>query len=649
LLPGRDPVSIQTGLYNFDGRPATHEDIAFLLTALESSCPDYAHIQLAKSLGMGFMGALLTPEDQPDQPITGADNLVMTFDGRLDNRAELLLLTGLGSNARVSDARLVLSVFERLGRTCFDILIGEYALVLWDGSTLFLARSQCGTRPLFYSINHRRAIWSSALDDLVLKTDLDTEPNDKYLIGFLYFHPDTDESPFRQVSVVPCGTWIAITAAGEVQGAVPTWHPERISTLVLQSDAEYEEAWRSEVKKAIASRLRASHPVFCELSGGFDSSTVVQFSDRILQETGRDSSFLTTISCTFETSRFFDESFFISTMERCRQRKGIRVSEEQHETSLGLEEVIFTGVPNVLHCFPGRYRAIEQAMRQAGARVLLTGNGGDELFSISQPGSPELSDLLAQGHLLKMIREAHDWSRVSGLPLWRVLLTSAVGPITAANRHLAWYPSVRNPAVHWISREARRWFTGEGRIVGLRLDGSLHPPSLRMRVHSIRSVSATIAAGHFNEYRYIYVSHPYTHRDLLDFMLSIPLGRIGRPGDKRSLMRRATAGILPEKIRARKSKGSMDEVFARMLVSESPKIGDLRTFEVCRRGYAEASALAEGIQQVTLGRLEHSAGLLRVFSLERWLRSLQTVACRRANVAAEWDKSRLNETFAHPA
>jgi asparagine synthase (glutamine-hydrolysing) len=625
-------MSVQTGIRYFDGREPSRQEVEFLLEGLEARGSDYANILISRCLGMGFRGFLVAPEERQNQPLTGPHGSALTFDGRLDGRASLCARLP-GHLALLDDASLVLMAYELFGQSCFEFLKGEFAFVLWDQSqsALFLVRSLCGTRQLYYTSDDKRVMWSSELDDLVIKSGIDPVVNDSYAIGFVYYQPDVDESPFRNVAVVPPGTYIQLTCSGRVCLPAATWHPERLSTLQLGSDGLYEEAWLREVESAITDRLRVTGPVFCELSGGLDSSTLVLLADRILAKSGRNPANLTTVSCTFETSRECDESFFISLIEEARGRAGLHVLEESLHATMGLRDIEFTGLPNTQHLFPGRYSTTERLMKRVGARVLLTGNGGDELFWSDPAGSPQLADLCVQGRVWTALSAAYAWSQSAEVPFWHLFLTQAMAPITARLRLVPWRPT-DGMLTSWITSKAKHWLTQPGRRLGLRVDTQTRPPSRGIRLLSIRSLSALLSAGYYHEYHGIYFSHPFSHQGLIDFILSLPMNQLTRPGESRSLMRRATRSLLPEKIRMRRSKATLDEPVCRTLARSKNTLGDPENMEVCQREYAEPRALARAFAAASLGNVEQVSGLLRLLSLERWLRSLKQIETRRLNL-----------------
>src|SRR5215469_959112 len=251
-------MSLQSGIRYLNGQRVSRSEMEFLVQGLEGLGPDYVHVYLSKSVGMGFRGLLIAPEDRKDQPLVGESGSAITFDGRLDNREDVASRLGLVLSTAPSDAMLALLSYERWGRESFDILKGEIACVIWDERihSLFLFRSLCGTRPLFFLNTRQRVVWSTELDDLVIKSGIEPIVNDVYAIGYAYYQPDLDQSPFENVHIVPSGTFVEIGCTEEVSAPVSIWHPERISTLRLQPDLEYEEAWRSHVEAAITKKLR---------------------------------------------------------------------------------------------------------------------------------------------------------------------------------------------------------------------------------------------------------------------------------------------------------------------------------------------------------------------------------------------------------
>jgi asparagine synthase (glutamine-hydrolysing) len=143
-----------------------------------------------------------------------------------------------------------------------------------------------------------------------------------------------------------------------------------------------------------------------------------------------------------------------------------------------------------------------------------------------------------------------------------------------------------------------------------------------MQCQLIASLFAHIAAGHHQEYHDIYVSHPYSYRPLVEFCLAVPLSQGARDGISRSLMRRSFRNILPPGLLARRSKGTIDETFFRAIRREWDDVGDVSRWQLCQRGLVKRNELLQDLEQARAGYHKALAGLIRAFSLERWLRSL---------------------------
>lgn len=90
-------------------------------------------------------------------------------------------------------------------------------------------------------------------------------------------------------------------------------------------------------------------------------------------------------------------------------------------------------------------------------------------------------------------------------------------------------------------------------------------------------------------------------------------------------MRRALSGVLPPKIARRASKGLLDEIIVRAVQHEMPLVPDTANWELCKRGYVDSEALGTALHQARLGVSRLPGPLIRLFSLERWVRSLDFI------------------------
>ena len=138
-----------------------------------------------------FYRALHTTKESTieTQPHVTPAGVILTWDGRLDNRAELVSQLGDLSTAHSTDVEIVSAAYEHWAEDCFAMLIGDWALSIWNARarSLILAKDPIGTRHLYYSFDHTHATWSTILDPLVLFAGKSFELCEEY--RRLVFHP----------------------------------------------------------------------------------------------------------------------------------------------------------------------------------------------------------------------------------------------------------------------------------------------------------------------------------------------------------------------------------------------------------------------------------------------------------------------------
>jgi len=616
-------MPVQAGLVYCNHYSATSLDCQALLDDFSDWNVDRSGCILQGPLAIAFRGDFLTWEDRENpQPLQHGPYIV-TFDGRLDNLKYLASQIGLTPRSSLSDSEIIARLYENAGEAGLHQLIGEFALTLWSGmdQTAIFLRSECGSRPLYYTRFGDRLFWSSDFRHLVLTSGAALTVNGEYVLDYLVSLPAADATPFQGIHAVPPGTILRFRN-GHFLPPIRCWQPQRIREIHLPSDSHYQQQLRQLMRDAVQARLRARGTVFAELSGGLDSSSVVLIADEILRQGNASAQELATVSCVYEESAdTADERFFINLVEAKRGIKTHCVSEKDQQITLGLDADEFTGVPNPMHCFPGRYPAFAGYMKQLNARVLLTGLGGDNLFWADAEPAPLIADYLWKLRWARANRECQLWSRCTGIPYFQLLFMHALPLVMAGFQPL----QCRKPEIpFWISPECRKQ-------VHAKFSDFTCPrqPGVRAKLRFLEILFGLLRTGYINEYRDIYISHPWTYRPLVEFCLALPLSQLLCGGETRFILRQTMRDILPPKILHRRSKGLVSEPLARAIRREWPGVDPLPQWELCRRGLINSEAVLERINSIRIG-LAHGAGdLIRMFSLERWFRSLSRIPVRK--------------------
>lgn len=115
--------------------------------------------------------------------------------------------------------------------------------------------------------------------------------------------------------------------------------------------------------------------------------------------------------------------------------------------------------------------------------------------------------------------------------------------------------------------------------------------------------------------------HPYLDQDLVEFLSAVPLDQVQRSGQRRFLMRRALADILPAEVLNRTTKSRVARCYCLLVQSQWSKlVSSLSDPLSSRLGYIDQEGLCEGLLELKNGHVPtYSLGLLRAVALEAWL------------------------------
>src|ERR1700737_2826514 len=119
-------MSAQAGVFNFDGRPINHLFVKRIMESMVDFGPDGGGQVVLPGVAMVYSALHVTPEDRfESQPFRSRHGHVLTWDGRLDNRDDLLLQLWRELDGDKSDAALVMASYEKWGQDGFGRLIGD--------------------------------------------------------------------------------------------------------------------------------------------------------------------------------------------------------------------------------------------------------------------------------------------------------------------------------------------------------------------------------------------------------------------------------------------------------------------------------------------------------------------------------------------
>ncbi len=371
------------------------------------------------------------------QPLESEEGrVVVTYNGESYNYKELTAeLAGRGHRFKtVCDTEVLVHGWEEWGTRLFERLNGQFAFALYDRRTseVILARDRFGVRPLFYAIKGGDLFFASEVKALFASGEIPPEADPEGLDDvFTFWGALPPRTPFRGVSQLPPGHY-AVWRDGRL--TVKPWYTLDYPEARDESPSairELDELMRT----GVALRLRADVPVGGYLSGGLDSSITCSLA-------AKESPFaLRTFSVAFDDPRF-DESEWQNTLAK--------EIGSQHAVSRISAGVIASAFPDVIRhtetplvrTAPVPMYHLAKLTRERGIKVVLTGEGADELF-LGYDLFKEVAVRLFCGRRPESAARAALFSRVykylpgaSGGEFWRNFFLDAGAPGDPLFSHL---------------------------------------------------------------------------------------------------------------------------------------------------------------------------------------------------------------------
>lgn len=400
------------GYWDRRRQPMADETLRGMAQALLHRGPDDEgiHHQLQRGVAIGNRRLSIIDLGGGHQPFVSDDGqIAVVQNGEIFNHVELAAeLRAQGVQLRThSDTEVILRLYEREGIACLRRLNGMFAIAIDDAreDALYLARDRIGVKPLFVHDDGQRLLFGSEPKALWpalggRKPGMCLEAIHHYLTFNYIPAPWTAYEGVRHV--MP-GTWQKVTRGRHVQ-------TQRWWSLADQHEQDHRfDAWAEEfmalLDDATRIRLRADVPFGAFLSGGVDSSTIVGLMARHVKEPVK------TFCIGFEDPRYDESAFAL----QAAQRFGCDHTMEVAELNM------LARWPQVLHhldqphgdaSFMPTLRVSELAAKHV--KVVLTGDGGDELFA----GYDKYAQFFARPDALTLPQAAFERSYFDSISLF---------------------------------------------------------------------------------------------------------------------------------------------------------------------------------------------------------------------------------------
>ncbi len=602
---------------------------------------DWKYVPMKLGLGARRL-AIVDLSDAGAQPMSSDDERVwLVYNGELYNHAALrdeLIARGMHFRGH-SDTETFLAGYRSWGTDCFDRFDGMWAaaIVDWSAGRLVLSRDRFGIKPLHLARFDHGLAFASEIKALLTLPGARRGVNEARLRDFLCDGrvDHTGDTLFEGVWSAPPGCFIEfdLRAKGTMHaGGILRryWRPSFNEREPVDSTANI----RDELTTSLKAHLQGDVPIGTCLSGGIDSSAVVMILDGLRKRGAIDGARLTqhVFTASLPGSPLDESSYADAVVQACGGLQAHIVKPTPAGFVGALSELMHS--QEQPFALPGAYLQWEimQAARDVGVKVLLDGQGGDELFCGYEGYIPAyLAFLFRRADMATLLREwrAARQGHFAGAPLLRHVAGASLSD--ALRERLRLRDSARRQP--WLARDL---FNGQSSLdMCHELDitddaaAAVAPPDsvFARRVWSLFAGESLPGLLRFEDRSSMAFSIearvPFLSRGMVERAFAAPASEKISGGVLKANLRAALRGIVPDVILDRKDKlgysvplgewmrGGLSEWWRDLLASRS----------LAERGCFNVKALPEAARRVETGEMAAVRSVFRVAIVETWARA----------------------------
>jgi asparagine synthase (glutamine-hydrolysing) len=560
------------------------------------------------------------------QPIFNEDGTIaIVFNGEIYNFQELKKeLESRGHRFQTnSDTETIVHAYEEFGEDCPNHLRGMFAFAIWDEKEekLFVARDRVGKKPLYFTRTKSGALlFGSELKSLMLHPEFEREINNEALDAYLTFGYVPDPlCIFRNVEKLAPGHFLIFQNDKTI---TKQYWDFRYEISETRKEEDYLDELRSLIDEAVRVRLISEVPLGAFLSGGVDSSAVVGYMARNMNQPVK----------TFSIG--FDEDSYDELKYARIAAKHFGTDHHEFIVTPDIVEIVDELVWHFDEPFADS-SALPTYMVSKLARdyvtVILSGDGGDELFAgytryvvdKKRSSVARLPRFVREG-LMKPLSErlphgafGRNYLRnVSLAPVDRYI--DSISHFTQLNKRILYTKDFRAKlgnngfsAGHKLFRSyAEKIDTGDAVDKLLYLDSKTYLPGDILTKVDRMSMAVSLEAR-----------TPLLDHKLIEFVTRIPSSSKLKGLETKHIFKRAVRSLVPDEILDRPKQGfgvPIQEWINRQLREQIHET--LMSQKVRERGIVEPDYIALLLEEHERNRRDHSSTLWALFVLELWYR-----------------------------
>jgi len=363
------------GIARSQPRGVAEETLSRMATAIQHRGPDGSGIFPGRRVGLAHRRLSIIDVEGGAQPMTNEDgSVIITYNGEVYNYIELRTqLISHGHRFRThSDTEVLVHAYEQWGESMLQRLNGQFAFAIYDqhNETVFLARDRFGVRPLYYALERGDLYFASEVKAIFATGEVQARPDFSGLDEvFTFWAARAPRTPFKGVSQLEPGCY-GIWRDGRLRVS-RYYEPRYFEGLMEPSGAI--STLDDLMQTGVQLRMRSDVPVGGYLSGGLDSSITCALASAASPHT------LRTFSVTFDDPQFDESGFQQVVASGVRSQHRVqRIGPD--DIARVFPEVVRHAETPMIRTAPAPMYLLAKLTREAGIKVVLTGEGADELF-----------------------------------------------------------------------------------------------------------------------------------------------------------------------------------------------------------------------------------------------------------------------------
>ncbi len=368
-----------SGMLRLDGGPADPDRLERMIATLRHRGPDASGVHISGPAGLAHVRLSIIDLQSGGQPMSSVDGRYwITFNGEIFNYIELTEeLKSKGHRfATRSDTEVILEAYREYGEDCVNHFNGQWAFAIWDTAQrrMFLSRDRLGVRPLFYTQASHSFLFASEIKALLACPDVPAELDLRGLDQiFTFWATLPPRTSFQNILQLPPGHSLTIED-GKIHVKTYwslSYAPDE--SLGYQDEDRLADELLDLLQDATRIRLRSDVPVGAYLSGGIDSTVTTALVKKLVGDR------LRSFSIGFEDAEFDETSFqqeassFLGTQHTSVHCSGADIAE-------AFPQVIWHTEHPVIRTAPAPMFLLSRLVRDSGFKVVLTGEGADEVL-----------------------------------------------------------------------------------------------------------------------------------------------------------------------------------------------------------------------------------------------------------------------------